>query len=124
MQEEMGSIMSTVSRDFDAPGDSGKAPSSAEDIALVERADQATGWQLAERGPFWDALTLHEVRVMKSYRPSLLLAQTAAATLRSGIFHVLSRTEGSSGQSTRLSEKDVFWDGIVSITLTRDNEGE
>jgi hypothetical protein len=117
MQEEMGSIMSTVSRDFDAPSDSDKQPTesnppSAEETALVERADRATGWQLADRGPFWHALALHEVRVMKNYRPSLLLAQSAAATIRAGIFHVLSQTEGL-GQGTRLSEKDVFWDGIV-----------
>ena len=118
MQEEMGSIMSTVLRDFDAPSDSDKQPTesnppSAEETALVERANQATGWQLAERGPFWHALALHEVRVMKNYRPSLLLAQTTAATIRAGIFHVLSRSLEGLGQDTRLSEKDVFWDGIV-----------
>ena len=117
MQEEMESIMTTVSRDFDAPGDPDKTPTesnpvSAEESALVERADRATGWQLAERGAFWHALALHEVRVMKSYRPSLLLAQTAAASIRSGVFHVLSRTEGL-GKGARLGEKDVFWDGIV-----------
>jgi len=117
MQEEMESIMGTVSRDFDAPGDSDKTPTeshppSAEETTLVERSDRATGWQLAERGPSWHALALHEVRVMKSYRPNLLLAQTAAASIRSGVFHVLSRTEGL-GRGTRLSGRDVFWDGIV-----------
>jgi len=117
MQEEMESIMGTVSRDFDAPGDSDKPPTvsnppSAEETALVERADRATGWQLAERGPSWHALALHQVRVMKNYRPNLLLAGTAAASIRSGIFHVLSRTEGL-GRGRRLSEGDVFWDGIV-----------
>lgn len=116
MQEEMESIMSTVSRDFDAPGDSEKTPTesnspSAEESALVERAGQVTGWQVAERDPFWHALALHEIRIMTSYRPSLL-AQTAAASIRSGVFHVLSRTEGL-GRGACLSEKDVFWDGIV-----------
>jgi len=117
MQEEMEPIMGTVSRDFDAPGDSDKTPTesnspSAEETALVERAGRATGLPLAERGPSSHALALHEVRVMKSYRPNLLLAQTAAASIRSGIFHVLSQTEGL-GRGTRLSERDVFWDGIV-----------
>ena len=117
MQEEMVSIMGTVSRDFETPGDSdttptGSNPPSAEETALVERADRATGWRLGERGPFWHALALHEVRVMKSYRPHLLLAQTAAASIRSGVFHVLSRTEGL-GRGALLSQRDVFWDGIV-----------
>jgi len=117
MQEEMEPIMGAVSRDFDAPGDPDKTPTeshppSAEETAVVERADRVTGWQLGERGPSWHALALHEVRVMKSYRPNLLLGQTAAASIRSGVFHVLSRPEGL-GRGAHLSERDVFWDGIV-----------
>jgi hypothetical protein len=124
MQGEMEFHMGTVSRDFEAPGDGDgdldktlteSDPSSAEETALVERADQVTGWQRAERGPprVWRALALHEVRVMKSYRPGLLCARTDAAGIRTGIFQVLSQTEGLD-HGAPLSEEDVFWDRIYS----------
>jgi len=61
----------------------------------------------------WRALALHEVRVMKSYRPGLLCARADAAGIRTGIFKVLSQTEGL-GHGAPLSEKDIFWDRICS----------
>jgi hypothetical protein len=124
MQTEMGLVMGSVSRDFDTPGDNDKTPNtesdppSAEETALVERADRATGCQLAERvaGPRrswdWRKLALNEVRVMKGYRPRLLRAGTAAAGVRAGVFRILAQTEGLD-RGTPLSEKDVFWDEIV-----------
>lgn len=114
----MESLMSSVSRDFVAPDGSNKSPTesdppSVEELALVDRADQVTGWRL-EKGavPGRVALMLHEVAVTKGYRPRLLRAGTAAASVRAGIFCVLTQTEGL-GRGTPLSEEDVFWDGIV-----------
>ena len=90
----------SVSRDFDTTGDNDKTPNtesdppSAEETALVERADRATGCPLAERvaGPRrswdWRKLALNEVRVMKGYRPRLLRVGTAsaAAGVCAGVF--------------------------------------
>jgi hypothetical protein len=123
MQAEMELHLGTVSRDFEAPGDgeldktlTESDPPSLVEAVVVERADQVTGWQRAERGPprVWRALALHEVRVMKSYRPGLLCARTDAAGIRTGIFQVLSQTEGLD-HGAPLSEEDVFWDRIYSL---------
>jgi hypothetical protein len=108
--------MATVSRDSELDKTLTESdPPSPEETVLVERADQVTGWQRAERGPprVWRALALHEVRVMKSYRPVLLCTRTDAAGIRAGIFQVLSQTEGLD-HGAPLSEKDVFWDRIYS----------
>lgn len=114
----MESLMSSVSRDFVAPDGANKSSPtdsesdspSAEELALVESADRVTGWR-DEKGavPGRVALMLREVAVMKGYRPRLLRAGTAAASVRAGVFCVVART-GGLGQ---LSEEDVFWDGIV-----------
>jgi hypothetical protein len=114
----MESVMSTVSRDFVAPDGPNKSPTepdppSVEELALVGRADRVTGWRLEKgAGPDRLALMLHEVAVTRGYRPRLLRAGTAAASVRTGIFCVLARTEGL-GRGTPLNEEDVFWDGIV-----------
>jgi hypothetical protein len=114
MQAEMESLMDTVSRDFDPQSD----PPSAEETALVESANRATGCRIAELaiGPrgicAGDALALHEIRVMKSYRPQLLWAGTVAVGVRAGLFRVLAQTRRSS-YGLSLNEEDVFWDGIV-----------
>ncbi|KAH9992219.1 hypothetical protein BJV74DRAFT_834975 [Russula compacta] len=119
MQVEMASVMSTVSRDFDPTDDDGdntpteSGPQSVEEFALVERATEVTGWEVTEFGSvrMRNALALHEVRVMKSYRPRLLRAGTAAAKIRGKIFHILSQTERR-GRDVSPSEKNVFWDRI------------
>lgn len=120
MQVEMASVMSAVSRDFDPADDDSdntateSGPQSMEELALVERAMEVTGWQVTEPSSVRtrNTLALHEVRVMKSYRPCLLRAGTAAAKIRGEIFHILSQTEGR-GHDVSPSEKNVFWDRIV-----------
>ncbi|KAI0245794.1 hypothetical protein BJV78DRAFT_248827 [Lactifluus subvellereus] len=117
MQTEMVSVMNTVSRDFDETdhGDNTPAESrlpSAEEVALVQHAVEVTGWQVTEPGSVRqrDALALHEVRVMKKYRPRLLRVGTVASQIRHEVVRILAQTEGSSVPS---GEKVVFWDGIV-----------
>jgi hypothetical protein len=114
----MESLMGSVSRDFVAPDDPNKSPIESDrpsvgDLALIGRADRVSGWRI-EKGavPGRVALMLHEVTVTKGYRPRLLRAGTAAASVRAGIFCVLAQTEGLA-RNTPLSEEDVFWDGIV-----------
>jgi hypothetical protein len=119
MQVEMNSVMSTVSRDFDETddGDDTSArsePPSAEEAALVQRAVVVTGWQIIEPDPIrrQEALALHEVRVMKKYRPRLLHAGTVASQIRCDVFRVLSQREGSG--SSVPAGRGIFWDGILS----------
>lgn len=68
--------------------------SAAEVAALADRAKRVTLWRV--EGPhdaqMQGVLALREVPVMKSYRPRLLDASTAAARIRSEIFDVLVQT--------------------------------
>jgi hypothetical protein len=79
MQREMESIMSRVdSRDVVSSADT-------EVAALVDRAKQATLWRVTDPcdAQMQDALARREIRVMRSYRPKLLRAGSAAARIRS-----------------------------------------
>lgn len=112
MQREMVSVMSNaVSRNFfDTAGD-------AEVAALVNRAKKVTLWRVTEPRDvqMQDALALREVRVMKSYRPKLLQAGTAAARIRREVFNVLVQTgqrAGADFEGGLMGENEVFWDGI------------
>ena len=133
---EMERVMDNVSPDFDAGTDvndgdgddntssdsspsSGSDPSSAtaEEAALVERAKRATGggWPViaAPELPGGDALALHEVRVMKSYRPRLLQEGSTAAMIRREIIRALSTgADGLNGRGRDITAEDIFWDGI------------
>ena len=117
MQHEMESVMSSdVSRDFF------DTASAAEVAALVDRAKKVTLWRVLDPhdARMQDALALREVRVMKSYRPRLLCAGTAAARIRSEIFDVLVQTgrwEDTDGEP--MGKREVFWDGI-SLDNERD----
>ena len=112
MQREMVSVMSSaVSRNFF------DTASAAEVAALVDRAKKVTLWRVSDPhdARMQDALALREVRVMKSYRPRLLRAGTAAARIRSEIFDVLVQTgrwEDTDGEP--MGKREVFWDGISS----------
>jgi hypothetical protein len=135
MKMEMERVVGNVSPDFDAgtnandgDGDdnassdsgpsSGSGPSSAtaEEAALVERAKRATGgWPViaATELPGGDALALHEVRVMKSYRPRLLREGSATAMIRREIIRALSTGAGGpDGRGRDITAEDIFWDGI------------
>ena len=112
MQREMESVMSSaVSRNFFDNA------STAEVAALVDRAKKVTLWRVSDPhdARMQDALALREVRIMKSYRPRLLRAGTAAARIRSEIFDVLVQTgrwEDTDGEP--MGKREVFWDGISS----------
>jgi len=112
MQREMESVMkSAVSRNFHA------AAATAEVAALVDRAKEVTLWRVTEpcEAQMQDALAQREVRMMRSYRPRLLRAGTAAARIRSEMFDVLSQTGRSTwtdADGRPLGESEVFWDGI------------
>ena len=126
----------------DSDSDSGaeSAIATAEEAALVERAKRATGcWQVTttESPPaadsvggasarVRDALALHEVRVMESYRQRLFLEGDNAGWIRSEVFRVLSSwTDGRKGRDGEVAGgargdeivqmKDFFWDQVVSI---------
>ena len=112
---------------------SGSSLSSAaeEEAALVERAKEVTGcWQAirataaspdqteaaAGGSSVWlrHALALHEVRVMKSYRPRLFREGVAAARIRREVLRLLSpSTDGRRGPAGDM--KDIFWDQIVLL---------
>jgi hypothetical protein len=86
--------------------------------ALVDRAKQVTLWRVTEPRDIQmqDALALREVRVMKSYRPKLLRAGTAAARIRSEMFDVLVQTgrrADANPEGGPMGEGEVFWDGIL-----------
>ncbi|KAH9016132.1 hypothetical protein EDB85DRAFT_2021856 [Lactarius pseudohatsudake] len=115
MQREMRSVISgAVSRNFDPTSATADETSSAEVVALVDRAKQLTSWRVAEphSAQLQDALALREVRVMTSYRPLLLRAGTAAARIRSDMFRVLAQT-GLRTEGGPIGEREIFWDGIV-----------
>ena len=87
---------------------SGLSSAAEKEAVVVERAKQATGcWQTTTAPPdqtaggvgssVWlrHALALHEVRVMKSYRPRLFHEGVAAARIRRDVRCILSPpTEG------------------------------
>ena len=131
--------------DRHSPSDSGaaSATATAEEAALLERAKRATGcWQVtrtAESPPVQaaadvsgasvrvrDALALHEVRVMESYRQRLFLEGDNAGWIRNEVFRVLSSwTDGRKGRDGEVVSgargdevvqmKDFFWDQVISI---------
>jgi hypothetical protein len=113
MQREMECTMSRDdSRDvFDSTG------SDAEVAALVDRAKRATLWRVTDPracdAQVQDALARREIRVMRSYRPKLLRAGSAASRIRSEMLNVLVKT-GSGAQAQvecgPISEGEVFWD--------------
>lgn len=110
-------------------GSAGPSSATAEEAALLERAKRVTGgWPVitateslgdqsaldADRGSsdrVKDALALHEVRVMKSYRPRLLHEGVFAATIRKEIVRILS--DERNGRGCDITAEDIFWDGIV-----------
>ena len=103
MQREMESVMSNaVSHNFF------DTASAAEVAALVIRAKQVTLWRVSSPhdAQMQDALALQGVRVMKSYRPRLLRAGTAAARIRSEMFDVLVQTGRMQGG--QMGEREVF----------------
>jgi hypothetical protein len=130
MQTEMAPLARTMSRDFDETdhGDNASAaePPSAEEAALVQLAADVTGWKVTSPGAIRqrDALALHEVRVMKKYRPRLLRATgsvvgTIASQIRREITRcILAQTdseegETEEGESSVPPGEVVFWDGII-----------
>jgi hypothetical protein len=143
MQLEIARVMDNVSRDFDAATDntssnfgsgSGSGPSSAtaEEAALLERVKRVTGgWPVitateslgdqsagdagcGSSDRLRDALALHEVRVMKSYRPRLLEEGLFVAEIRREIVLILSHgADGRNGRGCDITAEDIFWDGIV-----------
>jgi len=119
------------SSDFGSGSGSGPSTATAEETALLERVkrvagglpvitateslgghDQSSGD--AGCGPsdrVRDALALHEIRVMKSYRPRLLHEGLFAAVIRCRIVRILS--DGRNGRGCEITAEDIFWDGIV-----------
>jgi len=84
----------------------------AEVAALMDRAKNATLTEPRD-AQIQDVLAQREVRVMRSYRPRLLRAGTAAARLRSEVFEVLVQTgPGAEAKGGPIGEAEVFWDGI------------
>jgi hypothetical protein len=107
---------------------SGSSDATAEEASLVERVIRVTGgWPVitatepfGDRPPagvcdssdrVGDALALHEVRVMNSYRPRLLHEGVSAAAIRCEIVRILS--DGRDGRGCDITAEDIFWDGIV-----------
>jgi hypothetical protein len=108
MQGEMESIMSRVdSRDIDTTS------SDAEVTELVDCAKQATLWRVTDpsASQIQDTLARREIRVMRSYRPKLLRAGTAASQIRIEVLDVLVKT----GPGADAEEGEVFWDGCDAM---------
>ena len=57
-----------------------------------------------------DALALHEVRVMRSYRPRLFHEGLFAAAIRHEIVCILS--DGRKGRACDITAEDIFWDEV------------
>ncbi|KAI9439561.1 hypothetical protein H4582DRAFT_1941543 [Lactarius indigo] len=116
MQREMESVMSgAVPRNFDPASTAPDGAPSAELAELADRARQVTSWHVAEprSAQLQDAMALHEVHVMASYRPQLLRRGTAATRIRNDMFSVLAQTglrKDTEGGPIR--EREIFWDGI------------
>lgn len=118
-----------TSSDSGSGSGSGPPSTTAEEAALLERVKRVTGgWPVittteslgdqsasdagcGSSDRLRDALALHEVRVMKSYRPRLLQEGLFAAAIRCEIVHILS--DGRNGRGCDITAKDIFWDGIV-----------
>jgi hypothetical protein len=115
----------------DPGSSSGSGPSNAtaEEAALLEQVKRVTGgWPIitateslggqssgdagcGSSDRVRDALALHEVRVMKSYRPRLLHEGLFTAAIRCEIVRILS--DGRNGRGCDITAEDIFWDGIV-----------
>jgi hypothetical protein len=122
----------STSLDSNSSSGSGLLSATAEEAALLERVKRVTGdWpvttatgSLGDQSAgdagcgssfrLGDALALHEVRVMKSYRPRLLHEGHFAATIRREIVRIFS--PGANVRNVRgcdITAEDIFWDGIV-----------
>jgi len=123
-----------ASSNFGSGSGSGSGPTSAsaEEATLLERVKRVTGGcpvitateSLGDQSAgnagcgssdrVRDALALHEVRAMKSYRPRLLHEGFIAKTIRVEIVRILSPGEdGQNGRGCDVTSEDIFWDGIV-----------
>ena len=122
-----------TSSDSGSGSDSGLSSTAAEEAALLERMKRVTGgWPVTTAieslgdEPASDAgcgssvrllredLALHEIRVMKSYRPQILQEGLFSAAIRREIVRVLSPgADGRSGRGCDIMAVDIFWDGIV-----------
>ena len=111
---------------------SGLSSAADEEAIVVERAKQATGcWPTATAtSPDQTdggggggggssvcprhALAVHEVTVMKSYRPRLFREGVAAARIRREVHRTL--FPSTDGEKIRAGDmKDIFWDQIISL---------
>ena len=114
MQREMQSAMdSAVSRNFEPAANAAEVAA-----ALVVRAKQATLWRVTgpSEAQMQDALVQREIRLVRSYRPRLLRAGTAAAQIRSDVFDMLVQTgRWADAEGGPPGEMEVFWDGILSL---------
>ena len=107
----------------------GLSSAAEEDAVVVECAKQATGcWPTTTAtsseqtggggggSSVWlrHALAVHEVRVMKSYRPRLFREGVAAARIRREVHRTL--FPSTDGEKVRAGDmKDIFWDQIISL---------
>jgi len=119
-----------TSPDSGSSSGSGAPSATAEEATLLERVKRVTrGWPViaateslgdqsagdagcgsSDRSR--DALALHEVRVMRSYRPRLLHEGLFAAAIRREIVSIL--FPGADDRDERYGRGcDIFWDGIV-----------
>jgi hypothetical protein len=112
-----------------ASGSLSSAAEEEEEAVVVERAKQATGcWQTTTAtsseqtggggggSSVWlrHALAVHEVRVMKSYRPRLFREGVAAARIRREVHRTL--FPSTDGEKVRAGDmRDVFWDQIILL---------
>ena len=112
---------------------SGLSSAAEEDAVVVERAKQATGCWLTTTATSPDqtggggdgggggssvwlrhALAVHEVRVMKSYRPRLFREGVVAARIRREVHRTL--FPSTDGEKVRAGDmKDIFWDQIILL---------
>jgi hypothetical protein len=111
MQREMESVMSCV----DSCDVVDATDSDADVAALVDRAKKATLWRVTDpsASQIQDMLARREIRVMRSYRPKLLRAGTAASRIRSEVLDVFVKTE--QGAEAETEEGEVFWDGCDAM---------
>ena len=121
-----------TSSDSGSGSDSDLSSTAAEEAALLERMKRVTGgWPVitaieslgdesaSDAGcgssvRLREDLALHEIRVMKSYRPQILQEGLFSAAIRREIVRVLSPgADGRSGRGCDIMAVDIFWDGIV-----------
>jgi len=127
-----GNDDNNTSSDFGSGSGSGPSSATAEEATLLERVKRVTGgWPVitateslgdqsagnagcGSSDRVRDALALHEVRVMKSYRPRLFHEGSIAEAIRIEIVRILSpRTDGQNGRDCDITSEDIFWDGIA-----------